>query len=429
MLSSTSNSSSGDINMNSSRKETKLQSYLRKHVASATFMLGAALFVSAVLLFRGFIMLLLAMAGIGGDPLNARISQGLAHLPDLVAENSVRSSVIVFGSSLVEQGFSPVVFDNEMRELGFITASYNYGFGGLNPEYQRLIVKRMKEKVEAEQEKIDLVLIEFNPFQTTLKRKINDTFMADQRYASFSSIDELWDITTQDPERGVRLFTIRFLRGQISAELITGALGLAIGSMNQTVIGEEHDELVARRKELEAELVRLIEQDGGDPYGISWDPEFRGGRLDADSLSKEFSDVVSEFMSVYRHPVFVQGALERRISCCDIVDLGFDEFLIVEFIEMVRIFQTMSDRVEIILLPQNHYWVKNPPETKKKLAMVLDRISRETGVVVKNYQRHTQINKTHYMDASHLTPTEGAEIFTRTLVQDYKVFLSAHTKE
>jgi hypothetical protein len=388
----------------------------RKSAASSTLLGGGFVFIVVVLLYSGIMGLIVKQTGLGVG----RINQAREHLAHIAHNPSSKKIVIVYGSSLVHAGFSPDTFDSEMGNRGIDSVSYNFGFDGLNPEFQHLFAKRVKEEFQRSGRQIDVVLIEFNPFQTTLARKDHDRSMSDQWYASFCSPAELWDITLKNPQRGTRLFGIRYLRNGVSSELVTSALRLALKLHDPTLPSDDYAEVLTQRRRLKRQLELRLKKDLGELYGHQWNTTFRGARMSRKYLSKDTIDLHQQLMNSLRHPVRLEQDLRRRIKFCDIVKLVFDGLQIDEFIDLVRTFQSVSRQVEVILLPQNDEWIQNPPETKRRLNQVLSRIRTETRAIVKNYQAVPEIDATHFSDTTHLTPIFGSELFSRILARDMK---------
>ena len=107
-----------------------------------------------------------------------------------------------------------------------------------------------------------------------------------------------------------------------------------------------------------------------------------------------------------------------RIRTADIIDLNFEELLIESFINIVRTFQGFSDRVEIIMLPMNNDWIEHSEEGKKRLAAVVARIERETGLAVRSYRDAPEISPDMFGDTTHLGRYNGDIPFTRLLARD-----------
>ncbi len=180
---------------------------MKKSAALLTLASGGFVFAVVILVYNGAMTLVIKETGIG----IRRFKQATKYVPKIADNPTSRKIVIVYGSSLVRAGFSPDTFDFEMSKRGFDIVSYNFGFDGLNPEFQHLYAKRIKDEFQKKSREIDTVFIEFNPFQTTLTRKDHDQSMSDQWYANFCTPSELWDITQKDLQKGVRLFGISIL--------------------------------------------------------------------------------------------------------------------------------------------------------------------------------------------------------------------------
>ena len=65
------------------------------------------------------------------QPEKKRLREALDALPEMAAHPG--DHALFFGSSLVWNGFVPDIFDARLRERGVELASFNLGFGGLNP--------------------------------------------------------------------------------------------------------------------------------------------------------------------------------------------------------------------------------------------------------------------------------------------------------
>ncbi len=144
-------------------------------------------------------------------------------LPAIVREEG--DLVMVFGSPMVRAGFSARHFDRELHTLGVNVKSWNFGFGGLNPYFQDYLSRRVREAFEQNNRRLRLVLIEFNPFQTTKTRWRGARSIIDSFIPLLASDDELLAIALQDPERGTLLYNIKYIRDNVSAKFITTEFG------------------------------------------------------------------------------------------------------------------------------------------------------------------------------------------------------------
>jgi len=90
----------------------------------------------------------------------------------------------------------------------------------------------------------------------------------------------------------------------------------------------------------------------------------------------------------------------------------------------VKNFQGFSKHVEVILLPRNRDWIEYSPQGKQRLANVIARIERETGIKVRNYQDAPEITPDMFTDTTHLGRYTGDIPFTRLLADDMIEVLS-----
>ena len=383
----------------------------RLKVAVKTLIAGILVFGAVVAIYNGILQSL--------GNFNGRMVAQLQHLPQLVAASRDKDAIMVFGSSMVQAGFEPEVFDRAMQGYGVDTISYNYGVGNLNPRYQALMTRRVREAFQAGDQKLSLALIEFNPFQTTKVRDTVLTFTADQNDALLASLTELWQLTLRDPTRGIRLFNIRFLRDGMSAELFTSLPGLLMSQSGSNSSKAEYGEARDRSEEIFDRFNEQRDSSGRIQGGDRWSASLRGGRIDKSTLSEQALKTLSEYVVSRRNPLFMEDDLQRRIDTSDILDLDFEEELILAFIEMVENFKPIADVVEVIVLPRNTDWVTYSPEVQRRLSALLRRIEWETEVVVRDFQTHPRITPEHYIDTTHLSFAEGIDVYTELLAETY----------
>ena len=168
-----------------------------------TILVGMLVAVIAVRLF--------ALANdAGSQSLLGRVLQAQDAIPQIAAEPN--DLVLFFGSSMVEAGFSPREFDRFIEEAGGAVTSFNFGFGGLNPLFQDYLSRRIVERFVAEERRLKLAIIEFNPFQATRARRNLGAALEESYISMLASPGELADITLDDPETGIRMLEIRYLR-------------------------------------------------------------------------------------------------------------------------------------------------------------------------------------------------------------------------
>ncbi|XOV85280.1 MAG: hypothetical protein ACFHXK_09200 [bacterium] len=370
--------------------------------------------ISGVLVF-GLVVLMYVSLGIG--EYNDRIEKPLGMLKTISENLKVEPQIIVYGSSMVQYGFDPLLFDAELALRGVTATSYNFGVPNVDPGYQEIMTRRIREHFEAERAKIDLVLLEFNPFQLTKVREARSFTTRDQNHAILFSGSELWDVVRKDPARGIRLLNIRYLRDGISAEMLTSFAPSILFRQNGSHTPAYKAALLASAKAL-SEFERLRDRDAGGGF-VYWNEEFRGGRNDKKQFQEDTLSALRDWNEKQRHPLILQADLDRRVRTADIFNLEFSENLSRSFIKMVKNLEAVSDNIDIILMPRNTAWIDYDADAQHRLEAMLERIHIETGIVVRNFQLTPGIGPEHFRDTTHLSTYDGADIFTTTLAEYY----------
>ncbi len=360
---------------------------------------------------------------------DVRLREAIAEIPAVASTPG--STALVFGSSLVFVGFSPAVFDARMEEHGIDLQSWNFGFGGLNPEIQRVLARRVRAAFESENRTLALSLVEFNPFQATKARAASNERSRDQLLMMLATPADILKLALESPERAARTVVVRYLRGSITAEAMTEIFGELAKLPLTAVFPDEHPDeqevppeqaaAIDERQEAMLELAfAMLEVHGGKP--TFWELEY-GGELRL--LFPETEEYVVRMMQPT--PYELERDLENRIRCCDIVDLDFDESLVADFIATVQDLAAVSERVEIFLMPKNTDWVQTSPEGMQRQRDVLERIRRETGVRIADFQEVPPFKGSKFFDVSHLTVHEGMPEFSRILADHSARVLEEHS--
>ena len=386
-----------------------------RKVALITTLAGVLLFGAVIGTYN---LIILGIKSIGGD-LNGRVDAFLEFLPQVAAEPTDKQLVMVFGSSMVQAGFEPRVFDEVMKNKGIDSVSYNYGVGNLNPYFQEIVARRVREQFERSGRNLDLALIEFNPFQATKVRKNAIRFTDEQNVAMLSSPQELFAETLRDPTRGIRMLTIRYLRQGFSAELFSSLPLLIASETGESEPSDEEREIIRNSQRFNAEFNRHLAREYGTEPAPPWNPDTRGGRITKPNYSDELLSALRDYNASRRHPYFMRQDLQRRIEGADILELDFDEELIQAFIQIVKHFQAVSDEVVVLLLPRNTDWVNYSDDVKARLNAVNQRIQRETGVELRDYQVIDVIGPEHFFDTTHLSNYDGIDIFSEFLAREF----------
>src|SRR2546423_14212218 len=140
-----------------------------RKMAAKTIGLGLLLLTCAILLARGAAHAISAALA----PLEReRQSEGLGRvrafvdaLPRIAQDPAPK--ILVVGSSLIEHGFSPAAFDDELRARGVQAKSWNAGIPGTNGQVEHVLALRI---VESGLRPL-ATLVEFTTFLATVARR------------------------------------------------------------------------------------------------------------------------------------------------------------------------------------------------------------------------------------------------------------------
>lgn len=345
-----------------------------------------------------------------------RVMEAQAALPRILEQEE--DLVMFYGSSMVQAGFSPRMFDRWLAEEGLETKSFNFGFGGLNPYFQEILSRRIVESFEGADRKLELTMIEFNPFQTTQARWNGAIPVVDSFLTMLATDRELYEIAKTDLRRGIRLFNIRYFRNDISAEMTTNFFGRSLQANPELSTIPEDEEATKRQEEISELLDGKLAEDYPDYDGEDWYWPWQGGGTIPPDRSEQTVELIKELIRLNLTEENLDNARMNRIRTADIIDLNFEELLVEAFIQLVKNFQTISERVEIIMLPKNNAVIKNPPEALLRQAAVMKRIENETGIKIRNMQDVPEITPDMFSDASHLGRYTGDIPFTHLLADE-----------
>ncbi len=370
----------------------------------------------------GLVRLFTYANDVSGDTILRRVVEARAALPRIVAEEN--DLVMAFGSSMTEAGFAARQFDRELTERGIDVTSFNFGFGGLNPLFQDYLARRVREAFEAEDRRLKLALIEFCPFQNTVGRYQGALPVVDSFVTMLASPREMWEVTLSDPTRGIRMLNIHYLRDDISAEMITHHFGEELGPPTPRSSLPEDEVASKRLGEVSELLSERFEEDYPDYADEDWHYGWQGAGTIPEERSASTRALFEELYELLRSPRRLENDKLRRATCCDIETLDFEEELVAAFVRMVETFQAFSDRVEVVLLPRNTAWIQYEPDAAARLEAVLDRIARETGVVIRNHQDLDGVTPEMFSDTTHLARYSGDVAYTSFLVETYAPLLA-----
>ena len=378
-------------------------------------MLAIGLCMALALLSIHFI---LQGMGANSQGVLGRVTESRAALPKIVKEpNEV---VMFFGSSMTRAGFSPRKFDADLAEQGKQVKSFNFGFGGLNPYFQDFLSRRIADEFNKENRKIKLAMIEFNPFQTTQTRWNNASPVLDSFLTLLASDAELMQIAKTDLTRGIRLFNIKYLRGSISAQMITSFFARELFPPQAHQTFKDNDEIIAERRRLGRLLGEKFDEEYPNYKGEEWSYDWQGGGTMPQERSAETLAIFNDYYRVTQTDNAMKNDRLSRIRSADIEELNFEPLLVEHFINIVKNFQRVSQNVEVMMLPKNSKWIKTTPEGEKRLAAVVKQIEEATGIKMQNHQNLPQITPNMYRDTTHLSRYRGDIAYTDFLVEHYQ---------
>jgi hypothetical protein len=365
----------------------------------------------------GLVRVLLDSNGVNKQGILGRVLQAQAALPQIIAEPN--EQVIFYGSSMTRAGFSPRKFDRDLKAMGKDITSFNFGFGGLNPYYQELFSRRIAEQFIEKDRKLKLAFIEFNPFQTTSTRWNRAQFTVDSFITMLANDSELWQILRDDLSRGIHLFTIKYIRNHISAEMITSYYAREIFPPQRGQEFKDDEATVAARRSLSQELDELFEQEYPDYDGSNWYYPWQGAGTIPEERSAHSLAVFDKYYAVSQTEARMKNDRLSRIRSADIEGLHFEPLLVDSFINVVKNFQGFSDKVEVVMLPKNSRYIHYSPAAKKRLARAIKQIEQATGIKIHNHQDIKEVTADMYRDTTHLSRYRGDIAYTGFLLKEF----------
>lgn len=401
------NSSISNSNQRNTEPMTSQKLYAKVIITIGLCMLAAVV----------IIQLIITSMGAKTQGVLGRVTESRAALSQVVEEPN--QLALFYGSSMTRAGFSPRQFDAQLAKIDKNVTSFNYGFGGLNPYFQDFLSRRIVEEFEKSDRRLKLTMIEFNPFQATKTRWNRAEPVLDSFLTLLASDRELLEIALQNFTRGVRLFNIKYLRDNISAEIITTVFGQDMFPRQRSGGFEDDEETIAERRRLGQLLSVQFDKEYPNYIDTEWSYEWRGGGTIPEERSAETLAIFEEYYNVSQTDAAMKNDRLGRIRSADIEELNFEPLMIEHFINIIKNFQRVSDNVEVIVLPKNSKWIKTSPEANRRLADVLLHIEQATGVKIQDHQSIPEITPEMYSDTTHLSRYRGGVVYTDYLVKLY----------
>lgn len=347
-----------------------------------------------------------------------RVMQAKQALPQIVQEP--KDVVLFYGSSMTGAGFSPRQFDRDLKEQGIEIKSFNFGFGGLNPYFQDILARRIKEQFLHNDKRIKLALLEFNPFQATKTRHRRAKSLEDSFITLLASDNEILDILRDDPERGTRLYNIKYLRDSISAEMVTNFFAGGFRTPRARTLLARDEELNKQFEEVGDQLTEAFEKEYPNYVSSRWSYDWQGGGTIPEERSAETLEIFEKYYLLQnKNTRNYDDDRLSRIASADIIDLDFSDGLVDAYIRLIKEFQQISDKVEVIMLPRNTKWITNSEIGLKRLNETLTKIESATGIKIVNHQDLSVMKPQMFRDTTHLNRYQGAVTYTQFLIEEY----------
>jgi hypothetical protein len=334
----------------------------------------------------------------------------LEALPELARRED---AVLVFGSSLIQHGFSPETFE---QHLGVPVTAYNLGFPGIDPEVQALLARRVADSFGEAGHKARLSLVEFTPLQATVARARSQRFgeLASIKKALLVDPPTLARVAWRSPEDASHLGALRLLGG--TSPLVVKSLvekRIFDGpTPSWWPVPEPPDEAMERRAWVDRiHAGRAAAERREVP---EWDPVRRG---EVRWIFDETREAYAAWARLRTVREVLEPELQWRVESSDLLELHFDEEQVRLFIEAVRALASVSHETRVVLAPRNPAWNRPTPEGRARLAAVLVRIERETGVPVLDLSDSPGFSPEDFIDVTHLNESSGRPKLSRRLAK------------
>ncbi len=383
-------------------------------IAARTLGVGLVLLVAALGLARGFVSLLMRVTP---PELRGQFTEGSGRLKDFLGQlpelAQHEDAVLVFGSSIIQHGFSPETFE---QHLGTPVTAYNLGFPGVDPEMQALLARRVADAFERTGHKARLSLVEFTPFQATLARGKAQYFREHTAVKKALLANPLMfaQAARRSPEEASHLGAL-WLMGGVSPLSVTSLLEDRIfdgPTPPWWPVPPPQDPAMERKAWVERiHASRAVIEHREVP---EWDPIRRG---EVRWVFDETREAYLAWARLRSAPELLEADRQWRVDTSDLLELHFDDQQVAGFIAAVRALASVSRETRVVLAPRNQAWNQPTPEGRARLAAVLARIERETGAPVLNLAKSPEFGPEDFIDVTHLNESSGRPKFSRRLAE------------
>lgn len=330
-----------------------------------------------------------------------RLVLATRRLPDIARDGTA----VVFGTSPMQWGFSPAIFDRTMARSGTPTLTYNLGNFGIGPDLMSIMARRLGAALRAENRRLRLAVLEFTPWNATAARR-NDFFinaMAAAQRARLVDAAGLLDLARHDLDQASEVLALEAW-GDIPPEA-------AVIIYNRVVLQPITHLGTDRRS-------RLIRDAGKrarvNSQGEAWNLRRRGEVVLRDPAKPADYDA---WLALHQQPEFMVEDLAWRVNSADIHGLHFDDGFIDEYIALARILKTYADTVVVVVAPCHPDARPEDAHARARLDAVLARIAGEADVPVVDLYESPAFLRHDFMDNTHVSDSTGKEKLSRMLAE------------
>lgn len=293
--------------------------------------------------------------------------------------------VFTFGSSLVEDGFSPADFDEEAAKKGLETTAFNLAVFDTTPALLRPLTRRVARELGSRGSRLGAAYLEFNPHLSTKKAFDEEYGNNELRMGVVLEPNDYLRLGFQSPTRTAR-------------ELALGLLGWhRPGEATEAV---RHELFQPKPPPFSPDFRRVAFSPMGRKLRISatWSMEARGETPRA-TTPEELE--VARKLTVYRN----REVELSQLRGWDFQDLDFAPESIADLLASYRELERASRRVYLLVMPRQEAF-KPTPIGRKRLEQVLEHFRAE-GVQIANFFDDPDFEPDDFRDNTHLTKHAG----------------------
>jgi hypothetical protein len=301
--------------------------------------------------------------------------------------------VIFLGSSDIESSIQPLTFDSLLEpEVGPVR-SYNLAVRDFSKPLPTL-VDRIVEEWSESGKKIAVAVVKVTPSRLTARADENYRLTTTQEIeiGQLHSSSMFLRLFEKAPARAAHLFFESRLFAGHSPDEATSYL---YDSLSTWLTNAVQRRVVPSR--FRANLQDLWYNPRFKP-SPAWDPVARGGFFFGAPASNY---ELARMFQTYELPYMRAKILAFHDECCDFTELRFSEALVVQYMAAARRLSLVADKVYLLYFPDRPS-VRRAPDTKERLAVLLERLSVESGIELLDFSKTGGFQDADYFDVIHL---------------------------